>query len=63
MRWTGQEVKKMIMADSESLDLLQPFMRCQKQTGYVMKMERPEDFKNDGIFKRLYFKHSVNLSN
>lgn len=41
----------------------QPFMRCQKQTGYVMKMEQQEDFRNDGIFERLYFNHSVNLSN
>ena len=41
----------------------QPFMRCQKQTGYVMKMEQPEDFRNNGIFERLYFNHRVNLSN
>lgn len=41
----------------------QPFMRCQKQTGYMIKMEEGQDFKDDEMFERLYFEHSVNLSN
>lgn len=41
----------------------QPFYRCQKQVGYVKHMTEGEDFKTDGIFERLKFKHSETLSN
>lgn len=40
----------------------QPFYRCQKQVGYVIKMEEDEDLQNNKIFERLKFKHSVQLS-
>lgn len=36
---------------------------CHFCNSYVMKMEPIEDFKNDEIFERLYFNHSINLSN
>lgn len=37
----------------------QPFMRCQKQIGYVIKMDSMEDFKEDPMFERL---HPVTIS-
>lgn len=40
----------------------QPFMRCQKQTGYVLQMKEDEDFKYNTVFRRMFFEHSTKLS-
>lgn len=41
----------------------QPFMRCHVQHGYGVKMDKPFPLQEDKNFKKLFFKHSEELSN
>lgn len=55
-----------IREDSKANGILpigfQPFMRCQSQYAYGIKMEKPFPLQDDIMFEKLYFEHNEKLS-